>query len=303
MKTLKSYFALARAVALAAGLPVLGRWKVPERRRVLIFVAEGGRVPFTNRLERMAAAYGVAPADLDGWLAVIDDVAPLNSGLFRGALEAHLRDFAPGLVHLDPQYPFQPADVSTSQYSEIGKMLTATHRLCAEHGATFWVTTHMNQGGNGFDLKRISGAGHGEWGDSWALLRHRVAPDVDAGQFRLALALGSRQWGGSTWDLDFSIGRFDADLGVHDGPITWAVQPATASASGLPLADGLARAKVETLKAGRQAQKPLTKTAWLERVNVRYSTKHAAFDELVADGAIVQVRSQKPATFEVKKGF
>lgn len=301
LKTLKSYFGLARAVGLAAGVPVLGRWKVPERRRVLLYVAEGGRIPFTNRLERMAEAYELDPADLEDWLAVVDDVAPLNTALFRDHLTGHLLDFAPALVHLDPQYPFHPDDISPGQYTEVGKMLTATHRLCAEHDANFWVTTHMNQTGTGFDLKRISGAGHGEWGDSWALLKHRSPPDVDAGRFRLGLALGSRQWGGSTWDIDFNIGRFDADLGVHDGPISWDVQPAATgpAQAAAAAADDLAGVKVEILRVGRLAQKPMAKTAWLQRVGRRASTARAAFDELVADGEILQVGNKKPATFEV----
>jgi hypothetical protein len=300
LKTLKSYFGMARAIGLAAGVPVLGKWKVPERRRVLVFVAEGGLVPYTNRLERMAYAHGVTLADLEGWLAVIDDVAPLDSEVFRDALAWHLRDFEPGLVHLDPLYPFQPPGVSPSQYVEIGRMLTATHRLCADHGATFWMTAHMNQTGAGFDLKRVSGAGHGEWGDSWALLRHRAAPDVDAGRFRLALALGSRQWGGTTWDLDLNIGRFDPDLGVHDGPITWNVQSAAGPSSAAGV-DPLVDVKLDVLRVGRKLQ-PLTRQSWLARVNRKNEWKRAAFDELVDAGQILQKGAGKSPTFEVAPG-
>jgi hypothetical protein len=301
LKTLKSYFGLARAIGLAAGVPVLGRWKVPERRRVLMYVAEGGRIPFTNRLERIAEAYGIAPSTLDGWLEVIYDVAPLNSEVFRDHLTAHLRDFAPGVVHIDPAYSFHPTEVDSRSLNDVGGMLTAPHRLCAEHGASFWVTAHMNQTGVGFGLKRITGAGYGEWADSWALLQHRATPDVDAGRFRLTLALGSRQWGGTMWDLDFDLGRFDADLGLHDGEITWNVQPATLG-SGQDdderAADTLAEVKVELMRAGRKAQKPLAKTAWVERVARRAATGRAAFDELVADGEIVQVGMERPFTFE-----
>lgn len=299
LKTLKSYFGLARDVGLAAGVPILGRWDVPVRRRVLVFVAEGGRIPYTNRLERMATAHGIAPGALDGWLAVIDDVAPMNEALFRDALTFHLRDFGPALVHLDPLYPFQPADVSPNQYTEVGRMLTATHRLCAEHGATFWVTAHMNQSGAGFDLKRVSGAGHGEWGDSWALLRHRDQPDVDAGKFRLGLALGSRQWGGTTWDLDLDIGRFDPELGLHDGPIGWNIRAAAMPPTADDPEDQLAMVKVEMLRAGRAARRPLTRASWLIRVKRRDQLKRVAFDELIESGQIVQIGVGKPAMYEV----
>jgi hypothetical protein len=53
------------------------------------------------------------------------------------------------------------------------------------------------------------------------LLSHREPPDVEHGRFRLTLEIGSRQWGGSSWDLDLEIGRFDPDLGEFDGTITW----------------------------------------------------------------------------------
>lgn len=288
LKSLKSYLGLARAVGLAAGVPVLGRWRVPEQRRVLMFVAEGGRTPFARRLERVCEAYGIAAGDLDGWLEVIDDVAPLNSAELRGALACHLRDFAPAMVHLDPLYPFQPSTVSSSQYAEVGEMLTAAQRICADHGATFWLTAHMNQTGAGFDLKRISGAGHGEWADSWSLVRHRHPPDVNAGRFRLGLELGSRQWGGSTWDVDISIGRFDADLGIHDGAISWNVRPTIdAGDAGEEEVDPLTDVKLEIMRVGRKARRPLTRAGWLARVERRNVTKRAAFDELVDEGQIV----------------
>ena len=297
LKTLKSYFGLARDIGLAAGVSVLGHWRVPERKRVLVFVAEGGRKPYTNRLERMAAAHGVLPGSLDGWLEVIDDVAPLDSGVFYDGVESNLRDFGPAFVHLDPLYPFQPERVSSSQITEVGRMLTGAHRLCAEHGASFWVTAHMNQTGRGFDLKRISGAGPGEWADSWALLKHRSQPDVDAGRFRLQLNLGGRQWGGSSWDLDLNIGRFVPDLGLHDGPITYNVKPASSGQA--PVSDPLGDVKLEVLRVGRKARRPLTRQSWLARVERKAELKRAAFDELVADGALAQVSGGKSPTFEV----
>jgi hypothetical protein len=287
LKSLKSYFGLARAVGLSAGVPVLGRWKVPARRRVLCFVAEGGRRSFTVRLERMCAAHGVWPADLDGWLEVITDVAPLDSKRFREGLAAALADFRPGLVWLDPLYPFQPSTVSSSQLSEVGAMLTAAHLLCAEHEATFWVTAHMNQTGAGFDLKRVAGAGPGEWADSWALLKHRVPPEVNAGSFRLRVDLGSRQWGGSSWDVDLCIWRFDTDLGLHDGPITWTVCPAGAAPA--DDVDPLDEVRAEVMRVGRQAKTPIGRASWLARVKRRAEDKRAAFDELVQEGGIVLV--------------
>ncbi len=98
-------------------------------------------------------------------------------------------------------------------------------------GASLQVVNHMNQTGQGMSLKRITMAGSGEWADSWLLLAHREPPDVDAGSFKLAFEVGSRQWGGMTWDLDMEIGRFDADTGSHDGEITWDIRRGSSASS------------------------------------------------------------------------
>jgi hypothetical protein len=224
LKTLKSYFGMARAIGIAAGTPVLGHFPA-QRDRVLLYVVEGGRIPFTRRLIRMCEAHGVDLDDLDDFLEVVFDAGPLDSVAFRDNLRGHLHDYVPAFVHLDPLYPFQPITVDSKMLGQVGLMLNEIQALCAEDNATLWITAHMNQTGTGFDLKRITGAGVSEWADSWCLLKHRETPDVGAGKFRLAVEIGSRQWGGASYDLDFNIGRFDTDNGTHDGPITFKVRP------------------------------------------------------------------------------
>jgi hypothetical protein len=223
LKTLKSYFADARAIALAAGLPVLNYWRVPERKRVHMFVAEGGRIPWTRRMQRMCIAYGIEPGDLEGWLSVTFNAAPLDSRLFRDTLRESLDEYGPHLVHLDPLYPFQPITISSSQLSQVGAMLNEVTSICTDAGASFWTTAHMNQTGTGFDLKRVTGAGVSEWADSWTLLKHRETPDVEAGKFWIEAEIGSRQWGGATFHIDWNIGRFDPETSMHDGDLEFTV--------------------------------------------------------------------------------
>jgi hypothetical protein len=266
LKTLKSYFGDARAVGLASRLPVLGHWHVPERRRVLMYVAEGGRIPWTRRLVRMCDAYGIGPEELDGWLETIYVSGPLDSAGFRDGLTGHLEDFQPHLVHLDPLYPFHPMSVDSNRLAQVGAMLNEVQRICADHDASFWVTAHMNQTGSGFDLKRISGAGISEWADSWVLLKHRTDPDVDGGHFRLTADIGSRQWGGTTVDVDFDIGRFDAETGTHDGPIRFKVRTRRTDGAGVDKdAELRLKARRAVVKTGRTARKPLSKEELAER--------------------------------------
>jgi AAA domain len=297
LKSMKSYVGTSRAIGLAAGVPILGHWHVPERRRVLFYVAEGGRVPFTRRLIRLCEAHGVDPADLEGWLEPIFDAGPLDSIEFRDSLRGHLADYQPAFVHLDPLYPFQPASVDAHRMNQVGLMLNEVQAICAESDATFWITAHMNQSGAGFDLKRISGAGIGEWGDSWLLLKHRETPDVAGGRFKLTADIGSRQWGGASYDIDLNIGSFDADNGTHDGPITFQVRRGGSTDE--------TRADVETqrrLKARRavftttrKSRRPLTRTEIEER-STGSSKAHirAEIAVMIDEGLLLPKGTRKP---------
>jgi hypothetical protein len=265
LKTLKSYFGMSRQIGLAAGVPILGRWPVPERRKVLCYIAEGGRIPYTRRLIRLCEAHNVDIHELDGWLEPIFDAGPLDSAGFRDTLKGHLTDFQPALVHLDPLYPFQPMTVNSSQLAQVGLMLNEVQAICAEHDATFWITAHMNQTGQGFDLKRITGAGVGEWGDSWVLLRHRLNADPDKGKFYLSADIGSRQWGGANFDIDLSIGHLDPDTGTHDGAITFKVAPSGLGETNDKDATKRVEARRAITKTMKKARSPLTKREIEER--------------------------------------
>jgi hypothetical protein len=53
--------------------------------------------------------------------------------------------------------------------------------------------------------------------------------------------------------------------------------------------DPVTSKKVDVLRVGGEAKKPLTRAAWLARVGGRATVTRAAFDELVEDGQIVRV--------------
>jgi hypothetical protein len=296
LKTLKSYFGMARMIGLAAGVPILGRWPVPKRLRVLAYVAEGGRIPWTRRFIRMCEAHGVDPADLDGWLKVVYEAGPLDSTDFRDTFTGHLGDFAPAFTQLDPLYPFQPMTVDSNKLAQVGRMLNEVQAICARYESTFWITPHMNQTGTGFDLKRIAGAGVGEWGDSWVLLRHRLTPDVAAGRFRLTADIGSRQWGGGTFEVDFNIGKFDPETGSHDGPIRFKVVPAGTEDE--PTDKDAAKrvtARSAVLKTMRSARTALTRDAIAERTTgVTKIYIRAEIAVMIEQGLLVEHGIRKP---------
>jgi len=218
-KTLKSYVDMFINLGVASGVPIFGQFVVDKATPVLTYVGEGGRIPYTRRLERVAKAMGVDLDDIPLFQSY--DVAPILSDRFKESLARDLAALEPGLVSLDPFYAFHGGATSASDLHEEGALLTSMSAPCMGAGASLMVVNHFNKTGNGRGLDRITQAGGQEWCDTWVLLSHRENPDVPHGHFRLLVEIGSRQWGGSEWDLDLDLGTFDVDLGEFIGDISW----------------------------------------------------------------------------------
>jgi hypothetical protein len=218
-KTLKSYLGTFLDLSVATGVALFGHFKVEDPAPVVVYVGEGGRIPYTRRLQRIAAAMGVDLADVPMFTSF--ETAPIGGPTFTTTLLTHLEQYGPGLVHIDPLYAFHPADRDARNLFESGAMLAALSAPCVDAGACLLLNNHWNKTGSGRGLDRITQSGSAEWCDTWVLLSHREPPDVEHGRFRLVLEIGSRQWGGTEWDLDLDIGRFDPDLAEFDGEITW----------------------------------------------------------------------------------
>jgi hypothetical protein len=285
-KSLKSWTSLGIAVAVAAGVPVLGRFEVPHARPVVYYCGEGGERMFRRRLRRVAEAYGVAVETLP--LVAYFDVAPLDSDAFQASLSADLAELSPGLVIVDPLYAFHGTETRSSDLYQRGSLLSAASAPVVAAGATLLINDHFNKTGSGGDLGRIAQAGMGEWADTWLLLSHRVDPDVAGGDFRLRLDVGSRQWGGRTFDLDLSIGEFDEETGEHVGDLSYMVVPSDPDAGKRAKeASAHGRAERELLDVLRDEPFEHTKTSAIKEVGGRAELTRAAWDSLVGQRLIV----------------
>lgn len=218
-KTLKTYIDIFINIAVASGERLFGQFDVDNPGPVVAYIGEGGKIPYRRRLERVAAAMGVSLRDIP--LVCSFDTAAVQSERFKDSLRRDLDELQPALVSLDPLYAFHGAATDAKNLHEEGALLNSLSGPCVDAGACLKVVNHFNQSGTGTGLKRITMAGGAEWCDSWWIVSHREDPDVANGRFFLALEVGSRQWGGSSWELDLEVGRFDPDVGEFDGTITW----------------------------------------------------------------------------------
>lgn len=288
LKTLKTWVALLLAISVASGRPLFGRFGVEQPGPVLIYVGEGGRIPFTRRLMRALDALGIDIRSIP--LHVVFDVAPIGSDRFRESLARDLAEVKPVLFILDPYYAYHGTAIDARQLHQEGALLSSLSSVCMAAGTSLLVVNHYNQTGTGRGLERITQAGSGEWVDSWLLLSHRERADVDNGEFRLLLEVGSRQWGGTTWDLDLTIGRLDPETGLHDGAIEWDIRPHVEETE----EDRAAHVRHGILATLEEEPWTYTKTELAAAVGGNRAYARGAIKQLATDGAVVTERLPHP---------
>jgi hypothetical protein len=208
-KCCKSFLALDLAVAVAAGVPCLRRFAVAHSGRVLLYAAEDALAIVRRRLEGIAAAAGVALADLD--IQVI--TAPtlrLDLESDRRALAQTVGKLQPRLLILDPFVRLHRIDENAS--GEVAPLLAYLRELQRRHQLAVLVVHHAKKGaGRARAGQALRGSSEFHaWGDSNLYLRreadmltltveHRAAPSqkpmrielVEAGD-ALALHLADR---------------------------------------------------------------------------------------------------------------
>ncbi len=287
MKSLKTYISGFILLAMAAGTSVFGEFTVPHTRDVVVYFGEGGWRLFRRRLERIAAAMNVKLRGLP--IHPRFESAPLESERFQKSLARDLGRWPGAFVLLDPYYMFHGTQVRAADLHQEGGLLSSLSQPCLESGSSLLVVNHFNETGTGFNLKRITQTGGGQWNDSWILTEHREPPEVKEGRFKLNMDIGSRQWGGRSWELDLNIGRFNVQTGSHEGDITWAIHQAgdpsisTSSRAG-GRSDDVQQAIIEII---RDMEWSLSKTDVIKEVGGNRFEARTNFNHLASTGKIV----------------
>ena len=196
-KCCKSFLALDLAVAVAAGIPCLRRFAVPQAGRVLLFAAEDALHIVRQRLQGIAAAAGLALADLD--------IQVITSPVLRLDLDADRRNLAetvarlqPRLLILDPFVRLHRIDENAS--GEVAPLLAFLRELQRRHGTAVLVVHRARKGGGVRAGQALRGSSEFHaWGDSNLYLRrdgedlslsveHRAAASIPS----MTLALAQR---------------------------------------------------------------------------------------------------------------
>jgi hypothetical protein len=288
-KTLKSYNLLSVAVAVASGAPLFGEFEVVSPGPVVFYVGEGGQAPFQRRLQAIAHAYGVDLRDLP--LHAVFEVGALDGQDFTDALKRNMDDLQPELVIVDPLYAFHPSGIEAQNLYERGRMLAGVSSLVANDTALI-IADHFRKTGNqgALDLDSIAQSGMSQWADSWILQNHREPVDLATGSYRLEVEFGSRQWGGSRWDLDWQLPAFgQLEEGEQDAGVSWAIRRTTdgdgSQAKGQRRSRGTKRSEI--LTAIRSNPFQFTQNQLVEAVGGNRGAVKKELARLEEDGHVV----------------
>ena len=228
-KSLKTHDNLAIGLAVATGTNLYNdaRFEVPQPRKVLYIVGEGGENQIARIFQRMLKAYGIKPEDVDSTFPFVAafGAAPLDSPKLKDEIKRLLDDHQPELTMMESFYNFHPAGVTASNLYERGQLIDEYHKLIRADGSgvTSLLTDHTKKSATGLDLDEISMSGQAENADSWIMRGHRMKPSVQTGDFWLTTSFNGRDWGGTTYDVDWHLGPFNHDKNAHDGTISWDV--------------------------------------------------------------------------------
>lgn len=141
-KSLKSWTALEIAVSVASGTPCLGRFKVHDRGKVLIYLAEDSLAAVRERLDALSKRHGLAIEDLDIDVITASSMR-LDLGRDQIRLQKTVRALSPRLLILDPLVRIHGADENSS--AEISSLLAYLRRLQREFGVSLVVVHHVRK--------------------------------------------------------------------------------------------------------------------------------------------------------------
>lgn len=221
-KTLKTSLMVDQCLSLAAGVPFLGRYQVPQPVRVLLLSSESGTATLQETALRISKAKGIDLAALGDRLQWGFRPPVLTESEHLAALTQFVRMGEFDVVAIDPAYLSLPMDAgeAANQFA-VGQLLQKLTTLQAETGALPVLAAHFrkwNQPGDMPELSDIAGAGFAQWARQWFLLNREEKFDPDNPGVHKLLA----SWGGSAGHCGGLV--IHIDEGRREDGRSWNVQ-------------------------------------------------------------------------------
>jgi hypothetical protein len=258
-KTMKTSCMADLAVSLAAGLPFLGEFRVPEGVPVLLLSGESGGFTLQETIRRVCDAKGISPESMEGRLFIGDDLPQLGNDEDLAELTAFLEENGIQVVIVDPLYLCLLQGsigkrLDPSNLFDVGPLLLAVSRACMKAGATPLLVHHFRK--NGADpndlpeLEEMAYAGIQEFARQWVLLKRRERYEPGSGIHKLWLVVGGSAGHSGEWAMDIDEGTMDLDFTGR----RWEVSIRRASEERMT-AEDVKQAEKERQKTEKEIQK------------------------------------------------
>ena len=263
----KSFLALDIAVAVAAGVPCLRRFRPAASGPVLLFAAEDAGHVVRARLEGIAKAAGTAFETLD--IAVIDvPTLRLDHRADRQRLVETVERVSPRLVVLDPLVRLHGVDENA--VAEVAPMLGFLRDIQRRFETAVLLVHHARKSGGSRPGQALRGSSElHAWGDSNLYLRRRDKRILMTVEHRDAAGLDDLEI-----ELADNAGRPALRL-REKTPEDQTAEPQTAARR---IRDILAETHI-----------PLTQSRIRKRAALRNATVSAALHQLVREGHVERV--------------
>ena len=260
----KSFLALDLAVAVAAGVPCLRRFRPSASGTVLLFAAEDAGHIVRHRLEGIASAADTRFEELD--IAVIDvPTLRLDHRLDRQRLQETVERIRPRLLVLDPLVRLHGVDENA--VADVAPILGFLRELQRRFETAVLIVHHARKSGAARPGQALRGSSElHAWGDSNLYLRRRDRQIVMTVEHRAAPGLN---------DIEIEL----ADHG--HGPALRLRQPVADEAAPEPHTPE--QRIVEILA---EAQMPLSQRQIRERAATRPATVARTLQSLVREGRV-----------------
>ena len=299
-KSLKTTLLSSLVVSLVTGYPWLGKFKIPQKFKVLFVTGEATQRAAIRKVRRAADSLNLQAEDLSGLRieAVNFPKFPRDEDL--AAIAADIAQHSIDIVVIDPLYRGMDASINAQNIFAMGDALGKFMDACSP--ASVILSHHVKKSAQ-FDkselpdLDDLSQAGVAEFAGNYMLIG-RLAKYEGDGQHDLAISFGGRDEQFSQYRLQFDESKFEGHLTNLRDHVTHKEQ----QAENRKVVEMMGKV-VEELKALPDHQTSESSLAGLCSTKTDRKPFRDALKTLDTRGVIVCLRDFKPPNSRACKGW